>query len=151
MPSSGESMFFFGGRLERLLSDIRRIQAKIMNAKKNYRSLVDSLYSEIQPFETKPSEESRPDTEDAFIEELKILAEMIGHCVILGDSQILYKYAIKPIRKNPRVLSTPNHIESYISAFSEKYENAKSDSEKFYLGQLVSELKLIDAGNTEAA
>lgn len=126
------------GRLQEILE---RKGREIMRNRKNYRRLVGELYEATQPFE-KP----RHDTKENFAEELRILAEMIGHCVVLGDSEVLYTYAVKPIRRNPRVLSSFQRMDSYLHAFYSKYKISESDSEKFYLGKLINELKIL-SGN----
>ena len=125
---------------------LRQKREKIMRAQGNYRDLVHQLYTNTQPFGF-----ARPKTLECFEVELKILAEMIGHCIILDSSEILYMYAIRPIQMNPNILASSHNINAYINVFSEKFSISHSMSEKIYLAQLINELKLISNGDSEVA
>lgn len=113
-----------------------------MHSQKSYKRLVEDLYEEEKPFES-----TRANTLENFSEELAILCKMIAHCLVLDSSEILYKYAINLIRENPRRLSNHEDINSYISAFIDKYEASTSISERAYLWQLINELKIISGGD----
>ncbi|MBD2234944.1 hypothetical protein [Phormidium tenue] len=128
--------------LLRLLEQERR---KIVSSQKNYKSLVQDFYRKTEPFE-----EHRPETEESFAEELRLIAEMIAHCIVIGDSDVLYTYAIEPIKADPTRLSSFNNISWYLEAFKDKYRNSQSDSEKVYLWSVINELKIIAVGSAAA-
>jgi hypothetical protein len=142
----GESMTFAENELRKLLAMLEKMRERIMQTQSDYRSLVHQLYQMTQPFS-----KSRPQTEESFKEELRILAEMIGHCVVLDSSEILYTYAIYPIKKNPGILASSYNLQAYIEAFSNKYRSSESDSEKLYIRHFINEIKLINGEDVAAA
>jgi hypothetical protein len=125
-----------------LNDELKKVWRDIMNSQKSYKRLVDDLYEQEKPFEA-----VRENTLDNFNKELVIICKMIAHCLVLDSSEILYKYAIDLIRENPRRLSNYEDMNSYISAFQDKYESSTSISEKAYLWQLINELKIISGGD----
>ncbi|MFG6100485.1 hypothetical protein SPB21_34930 [Leptothoe sp. ISB3NOV94-8A] len=116
------------------------IEKRMMQSRIEYENVVHQMYEEEKPFER-----HRPATVEDFEEELKILGEMVAHCIVLESSKILDMYAIFKIRENPRILASHHNMEAYISAFDEKRVASTSDGEKLYLQQLIDELRLIES------
>lgn len=131
--------------VEGLLQELEQERRNIVSSQEYYKSLVQDFYSETEPFE-----EPSPETEESFAEELRVIAEMIAHCVVIGDSDILYTYAIEPIKADPTKLSSFNNINWYLDAFNDKYQNSQSDSEKVYLWSVINELEIIAGGSAAA-
>ena len=124
--------------LKRLPLILEQERDKIVAKQKDYRELVKTLYDSTKPFE-----EARPETQSSFTEELRLLGEMIAHCMVIGDTEILYTYAINLIKEKPARLSSFRNMDSYIDALNDKYKASQYDGEKIYLSYLISELQIV--------
>ena len=111
-----------------------------MQSRDEYENVVHQMYQEEKPFE-----KHRASTREDFKEELRILGEMVAHCVVLESFKVLHMYAIYRIRENPYILASHHDMGAYINAFDEKRELSESDGEKLYLQQLIDELRLIES------
>jgi hypothetical protein len=124
--------------LQYLISKLEDLREKVVEIQKSYKRDVDDLYKKMGPFD-KPREDGR----DSFIEEIEILLEMVGHCIVLDSPRILYEYAIDKISNKPSLLACSDDLGMYVSAFAEAYEESDSEIEKFYLGKLINEFRVL--------
>lgn len=114
------------------------LRAKIMQDREEYKSLLSELYT-CQP----PFTRDRSRDKENFAYELKQYVEMIGHCMIIGDSDILYKFGIVPIQNDVKVLVGHDDLNMYIDAFLVKFKDSNSEGERFYLAMLIRALKTV--------
>ncbi|MEA5446999.1 hypothetical protein VB780_00350 [Leptolyngbya sp. CCNP1308] len=122
----------------KVLQSINSLRNEIMQTRQQYKNLVNSFYSQNPPFG-----KARERGKENFAQELEIFVEIIAHCLVIGDSDILYLYVVNPLRKTPGILSRHDKIDMYMKAIRKKFNSTKSESERFYLAKLAKELNII--------
>ena len=110
----------------------------IMDNREEYKHLVSEFYKE-KPFLYRGKDSSDDDILKAEIEEYY---KIIGHCLIYGDSDILYEFGIQPFEKDIMTLARPDSLGLYIKLFKKRFDKEDTeDGMKFYLAMLIRALK----------
>ena len=122
---------------------VSQLRESIMGDREEYKQLVCEFYRE-QPLLFRGKDRTNQET---FREEIKEYYRMIGHCLIAGDSDILYEFGIQPFETDLETLVYYDKLNLYIEVFEKRF--SKDDIEegvKFYLAMLIRALK---AANNE--
>ncbi|HEY9300710.1 MAG TPA: hypothetical protein VIQ31_30970 [Phormidium sp.] len=127
---------------DRDINDIRvqisHLQDRISKNRNRYKKLVNDLYNKEQPFSPGGTYISR-----SFAEDITKLWEIIGYCLIAGDSAILRTWVIKPIYDRKLLLFRPEYIEDYLDEFTNLDEPINNALENALVAELVKALKTL--------
>ena len=115
---------------------VNELKRKIVQNRDEYKSLLSEFYKQKPPFI-----QGRDINEENFTDDLNQYLQMIAHSLIIGNSDILYEYGIKPIEEDVKVLVCHDDLSIYIQAFQDKFDDSTSDSEKFYLAMLIRAIR----------
>lgn len=118
---------------------VEQLKRNIMEGRESYKKIVFDLYRE-SPLLYK-GKDCR--NNEIVKNELTGYYEMIGHCLIIGDSDVLYEFGIKPL-KDIHVLARPQQLNAYIHAFETRFDNEETpEGMKFYLAMLIRAFKSV--------
>lgn len=129
---------------QEILFTVNRLGVDIMGDREEYKQLVYELYKE-KPLLHRGKDSTN---KELFKEEIRGYYKMIGHCLIVGDSDILYEFGIKPFEMQRESLVRPQNLDQYIEVFERRFKmNDIEEGFKFYLAMLIRAFKL--ANNEE--
>jgi hypothetical protein len=112
--------------------NLNQLQVKINKLRETYMGLVNEYYIAEPPF---PS--NRDHSEFEFENDLKKIKEIIKHCLISGNDNLLKEWLLKPLReKKFYILAMSNKISDYNLAIGRLIETSSVDKEKKYLSQI---------------
>lgn len=105
----------------------------IMELRQEYKELVTELYTNDPLLH----DEKEPYDFAEIDRELKGYYDMIGHCLMIGDSDILYHFGINPLYNDITLLSGYDDLQAYIKSFEDEIEKGVPEGRQFYLEMLI--------------
>jgi ATP-dependent Lon protease len=115
---------------------LKKLQNDIQKLRKTYMNLVHSYYVQSPPFP-----ENRLDCDSFFEDDLNNLCDLIEHCVISDNDQLLQYWLIKPLQeKKISILARQNKIADYKTAIEDLIKNAVSEKQANYYRQIKKAL-----------
>lgn len=116
---------------------IKELGVKIMRDQSEYTKLVEQIYQSDAPLKA-----GRPKSDDTFSQELKVIGDIIAHCLILGNSKLLHDFVIDPIKGdlengNLTILTFPGSLENYVNALKDLAEQSTTETGRIYWSLVI--------------
>ncbi len=122
--------------IERIKDEINKLLESLTKQRERYKKSVNDLYEKENPFP-----KDRLQSQNNFGYDIQKFDELIGHSLIADDTDILYRWGIKPLRNRELSLSH-NKLEDYRDYYTkERAKKIATEFEKALIKQLTDALE----------
>ncbi len=121
---------------------IKDLQSSITKNHEKLKVLVNDLYKQEKPF---PSNRVDDENSDNFADDVTKLKELIAYSILIGDTNLIERWAIIPLRQGELPLVRSNaYFKDYLDEFTETPygKNISNDFHRFLVNQLLDALKV---------
>jgi hypothetical protein len=118
---------------------LKELMETIEETRQRYKALVDDHFGKKDPFP-----QHREDCEANFVADIDRYLELVGHCIVAGDPEILYKWGINFLdEKDGLSKLSSSDLEDYQETFEERRRDSTSAREKIYMDILIDKFKVL--------